>query len=70
MEKLQYFDREKTPPRNVHALGTGCYGTFTVTNDITKYTRASIFSKVGKKTDLITRLSGIFLELGEADTVR
>jgi len=45
IEKLQYFDRERTPPRNVHPLGTGAYGHFTVTNpEITKYTCASLFS--------------------------
>jgi hypothetical protein len=27
----------------MHAKGSGAYGTFTVTHDITKYTRAKIF---------------------------
>src|SRR5690242_3025955 len=57
LEKLSQFDREKIPARNVHALGYGVHGHFTVTNDITKYTRADVFSKVGKKTDLFARLS-------------
>jgi len=70
LEKLQQFDREKIPPRNVHALGYGAYGEFTVTNDISKYTCADLFSKVGKKTDFFTRFSGIFTEVGDADTVR
>jgi catalase len=46
LEKLQHFDREKIPARNVHALGTGAYGTFTVTKDVSKWTRASLFSTV------------------------
>ena len=50
MEKLGHFDREVIPERRMHAKGSGAYGTFTVTHDITKYTRASIFSEVGKKT--------------------
>jgi len=70
IEKLAQFDREKIPARNVHALGTGCYGTFTVTNDISKYTRANLFSQVGQQTNLFVRFSGIFTEQGEADTVR
>lgn len=55
LEKLTQFTREKTPARNVHALGCGAYGTFTVTNDISKYTKAKVFSTVGKKTDLFAR---------------
>jgi catalase len=70
LEKLGHFTKEQTPPRNVHALGTGAYGTFTVTNDISKYTCANLFSKVGEKTELFARFSGIFTEKGEADTVR
>ena len=55
LEKLTQFTREKIPARNVHALGCGAYGTFTVTNDITKYTSAKLFSQVGKKTELFSR---------------
>ncbi|KAL0490717.1 catalase [Acrasis kona] len=70
LEKLQQFTREKIPPRNVHALGYGAYGEFTVTNDISEYTSADIFNAVGKKTPLFTRFSGIFTEVGDADTTR
>lgn len=70
MEKLQQFDREKIPARNVHALGTGAYGRFTVTHDISQYTRAALFNRVGKTTDVFTRLSGVFTEQGDADTIR
>jgi len=70
LEKLTQFDREKIPARNVHALGTGCYGHLTITNDISRYTRAKLFSKVGKKTDLFVRFSGIFTEQGDPDTNR
>lgn len=48
-EKLANFVREVIPERRMHAKGSGAFGTFTVTNDITKYTRAKIFSQVGKK---------------------
>lgn len=49
LEKLAHFDREVIPERRMHAKGSGAFGTFKVTHDITKYTRAKIFSKVGKK---------------------
>lgn len=69
LEKLGLFNREKIPPRNVHALGIGAYGTFTCTNDLSKFTCAKVFQQ-GKKTDLFARFSGIFTEQGEADTQR
>ena len=50
LEKLAQFDREVIPERRMHAKGSGAYGTFTVTHDITQYTKAKIFSTVGKKT--------------------
>jgi catalase len=70
LEKVTQFTREKIPARNVHALGEGCKGHFIVTKDITKYTCAKVFSKVGKKTDLICRMSGTFTEQGDPDTTR
>ena len=70
LEKLATFARERIPERVVHAKGAGAHGTFTVTNDITKYTKAKIFSEVGKKTDLFIRFSTVAGERGSADTVR
>ncbi len=70
LEQMQHFNRERIPERVVHAKGSGAYGTFTVTGDITKYTRASIFSKIGKKTDLFLRFSTVAGERGAADAER
>ena len=70
LEKLAHFDREVIPERRMHAKGSGAYGTFTVTNDITKYTRAKIFSDVGKKTDLFARFTTVAGERGAADAER
>lgn len=70
IEKLAHFDREVIPERRMHAKGSGAYGTFTVTRDITKYTRASIFSEVGKKTDCFVRFSTVAGERGAADAER
>lgn len=69
-EKLAHFNRERIPERIVHAKGSGAYGTFTVTHDITRYTRAKIFNKVGKKTRMFARFSTVGGEKGSADTVR
>ena len=70
LEKLAHFDREVIPERRMHAKGSGAYGTFTVTHDITKYTRAGIFSAIGKKTDLFARFTTVAGERGAADAER
>lgn len=70
LEKLAHFDREVIPERRMHAKGSGAYGTFTVTHDITSYTRAKIFSEVGKKTNLFIRFSTVAGERGAADAER
>lgn len=70
LEKLAHFDREVIPERRMHAKGSGAYGTFTVTHDITKYTKAKIFSKIGNKTDLFIRFSTVAGERGAADVER
>ena len=69
-EKLAHFNRERIPERVVHAKGTGAFGTFTVTGDITKYTRARLFSKVGNKCRVFVRFSTVGGEKGSADTER
>ncbi|MBK5443725.1 MULTISPECIES: catalase KatA [unclassified Peribacillus] len=70
LEKLAHFNRERVPERVVHAKGAGAFGTFEVTNDLSKYTKAKLFNGVGKKTDLFIRFSTVAGELGSADTVR
>ena len=55
LEKLAHFDREVIPERRMHAKGSGAYGTFTVTHDITRFTRAKLFSEIGKKTEMFVR---------------
>ena len=70
LEKLAHFDREVIPERRMHAKGSGAYGTFKVTHDITKYTKAKIFSKIGNKTDMFARFSTVAGERGAADAER
>jgi hypothetical protein len=59
IEKLANFDREVIPERRMHAKGWGAHGTFTVTADITRHTRARIFSEIGKKTPAFARFSTV-----------
>ena len=70
IEKLAHFDREVIPERRMHAKGSGAFGTFTVTQDITKYTKAKVFSEKGKKTELFIRFSTVAGERGAADAER
>ena len=67
LEKLAHFDREVIPERRMHAKGSGAFGKFTVTHDITKYTKAKIFSEIGKETELFMRFSTVAGERGAAD---
>jgi catalase len=69
-EKLANFVREVIPERRMHAKGSGAFGTFTVTKDITQYTRAAIFSQVGKKTEMFARFTTVAGERGAADAER
>lgn len=69
-EKLAHFNRERIPERVVHAKGTGAFGTFKVTNDITKYTKAKLLSKVGNECRVFVRFSTVGGEKGSADTER
>ncbi len=69
-EKLASFDREVIPERRMHAKGSGAFGAFTVTHDISGYTKAKIFSEIGKKTEMFVRFSTVAGERGAADAER
>ncbi|RVT92177.1 catalase [Rhodovarius crocodyli] len=70
IEKLAHQNRERIPERVVHAKGWGAYGTLTITHDISRYTRASLFSAVGKQTEMLLRFSTVAGEQGAADAER
>lgn len=70
IEDMAHFDRERIPERVVHAKGAGAFGYFETTHDVTKYTRLSLFSKIGKRTPLGVRFSTVGGESGSADTAR
>jgi len=69
-EKMAHFNRERIPERVVHAKGSGAFGAFTVTHDISRYTKAKIFNRIGKETKLLLRFSTVGGEKGSADTER
>ena len=70
MEKLAHFEREVIPERRMHAKGSGAFGKFTVTGDITKYSSAKVFEKIGKETEVFVRFSTVAGERGAADAER
>lgn len=70
IEKLQHFNRERIPERVVHAKGSGAYGSFTVTHDLRPFTKAKLFSEIGKTTPVFLRFSTVGGEKGSADTER
>ncbi|WP_448659091.1 catalase [Sphingomonas sp. CJ99] len=70
IEKLAHFDREVIPERRMHAKGSGAYGTFTVTHDISPFTKAKLFSEIGKTTPIFVRFSTVAGERGAADAER
>ncbi len=51
-EKIAHFDREVIPERRMHAKGSGAFGIFTVTNDITEFT-LPYFPKSGRKQNAL-----------------
>ncbi|XP_044737518.1 catalase-like isoform X2 [Chrysoperla carnea] len=70
IDEIAHFDRERVPERVVHAKGAGAFGYFEVTHDITPFTAAKVFSKIGKRTSIFVRFSQVSGEMGYPDTVR
>ncbi|ETW79350.1 catalase [Heterobasidion irregulare TC 32-1] len=71
IEELAHFVRERVPERTVHAKGAGAHGYFEVTTDVgAKYSRADLFSEIGKRTSVTGRFSTIAGNLGQPDSVR
>lgn len=70
IEKLAHQNRERIPERVVHAKGWGGFGTLTITQDISKYSKAHLFSEVGKQTKVLARFSTVAGEMGASDTER
>jgi catalase len=69
IEQMAQFNRERIPERQPHAKGSGAFGRFQVTADVSRYTKAAVFQP-GTKTELITRFSTVAGERGSPDTWR
>ena len=69
IETMQHFNRMNIPERRPHAKGGGAFGTFEVTEDVSRYTKAD-FLQPGKKTEMLARFSTVAGELGSPDTWR
>jgi catalase len=69
IEQMANFNRERIPERQPHAKGSGAFGHFEVTEDVSKYTKAAVFQP-GTKTNLVMRFSTVAGERGSPDTWR
>ncbi|MGR3793184.1 catalase [Vannielia sp. SX4] len=69
LEQMANFNRERIPERQPHAKGSGAFGHFEVTADVSKYTKAKVFQP-GAKTDILARFSTVAGEQGSPDTWR
>ncbi len=69
LDQMAHFNRERIPERNVHAKGSGAFGVFETTEDVSRYTKAALFQK-GTKTEMLARFSTVAGEQGSPDTWR
>ncbi|WP_227368939.1 catalase [Halomonas sp. M20] len=69
IEQMAQFNRERIPERQPHAKGSGAFGRFEVTEDVSQYTKAAVFQP-GTKTDMLARFSTVAGERGSPDTWR
>ncbi|MEK0082104.1 catalase [Benzoatithermus flavus] len=75
IEKITHFDRERIPERVVHARGTGAHGYFEAYGRIgdepaTKYTRAKVLTRAGKRTPVFVRFSTVIGGRESPETAR
>ncbi|WP_020502543.1 catalase [Sciscionella marina] len=69
IEQMAQFNRERIPERQPHAKGSGAFGRFEVTADVSRYTKAAVFQP-GTTTELVARFSTVAGERGSPDTWR
>src|ERR1700742_2640879 len=69
LNQMAHFNRERVPERNVHAKGSGAFGEFETTEDVSAYTKAALFQP-GVKTEMLARFSTVAGEQGSPDTWR
>ncbi|MEZ4384048.1 MAG: catalase [Nannocystaceae bacterium] len=69
IEQMANFNRERIAERQPHAKGSGAFGRFEVTHDVSAYTKAAVFQP-GVTTDVLARFSTVAGERGSPDTWR
>ncbi|MBV9803059.1 MAG: catalase, partial [Solirubrobacterales bacterium] len=69
IEQMANFNRERIPERQPHAKGSGAFGVFETTEDVSAYTRAALFQP-GVRTEMVARFSTVAGERGSPDTWR
>src|ERR1700741_5501075 len=69
IEQMANFNRERIPERQPHAKGSGAFGYFEVTHDVSQYTRAAVFQP-GTRTEPCVRFSTVAGERVSPDTWR
>lgn len=69
IEQMAQFNRERIPERQPHAKGGGAFGRFTVTDDVSAYTKAAVFQP-NTETEIAIRFSSVAGERGSPDTWR
>ena len=69
LNQMAHFNRERIPERNVHAKGSGAFGSFETTEDVSAYTKAALFQP-GVTTEMLARFSTVAGEQGCPDTWR
>lgn len=69
LEQMANFNREMIPDRQPHAKGSGAFGYFEVTHDVSAFTKAAVFQPK-TKTETLIRFSTVAGESGSPDTWR
>jgi catalase len=69
IEQMANFNRERIAERQPHAKGSGAFGRFEVTNDVSAFTKAALFQP-GTTTRLVSRFSTVAGERGSPDMWR
>src|SRR5260370_1907185 len=69
IEQMANFNRERITERQPHAKGSGAFGRFEVTNDVSAFTKAALFQP-GSTTRLVSRFSTVAGERGSPDMWR
>jgi catalase len=69
IEQMANFNRERIPERQPHAKGGGAFGSFVVSDDVSRFTRAAVFQP-GAETEVVLRFSTVAGERGSPDTWR